>query len=124
MSSSKQIEKSVAVGIWRASAGPSGGVQFRVWSPLTKQMAVKIKAPREIVVPMERVDGIFGAIVKDIGAGADYMYVIDGKKERADPVSRFQPDGVHGRSRVIDPDTFKWTDCWMEGARARRLRHR
>ncbi len=114
MSASKQIETP-----WILEFGarplPSGGVQFRVWSPLTKQMAVKIKTPRELLVPMESVDGTFSAVVKDIGAGADYVYVIDGQKERADPVSRFQPEGVHGPSRVIDPAAFKWTDAGWKG---------
>jgi maltooligosyltrehalose trehalohydrolase len=30
---------------------------------------------------------------------------------RADPASRFQPDGVHGPSRVIDPSAFRWSDA-------------
>lgn len=104
---------------WRLEFGarplPSGGVQFRVWSPLTKELSVKIKSPREMVVPMRSVDGIFSAAVNEIGPGADYMYVIDGTKERSDPVSRFQPGGVHGPSRIVDPDAFKWGDGERRG---------
>ena len=73
-------------------------------------MSVKITSPRELVVPMNLADGIFSAVVKEIGPGADYLYVIDDQKERPDPVSRFQPSGVHGPSRVLDPDAFQWTD--------------
>src|SRR5262249_32035134 len=29
---------------------------------------------------------------------------------RADPVSRAQPQGVHGPSRVVDPRPFRWSD--------------
>ena len=93
----------------------SGGVEFRVWAPLVKEIAVKIKAPREIVRPMESADGVFTAVIKEIGAGADYVYVIDGKKERPDPVSRFQPNDVHGPSRIIDPDEFTWRDLEWKG---------
>jgi maltooligosyltrehalose trehalohydrolase len=93
----------------------SGGVQFKVWSPLTKTMAVSITAPREFVVPMESADGVFSAVIKEIGPGADYQYVIDGNKERPDPVSRFQPNGVHGASRLIDPEAFKWRDSGWHG---------
>ena len=104
---------------WRLEFGarpaPSGGAQFRVWSPLSKEMSVKIKAPREILVPMDYSDGIFTTSIKEIGPGADYVYVIDGKKERPDPVSRFQPSGVHGPSRIIDPDAFKWSDGGWKG---------
>jgi maltooligosyltrehalose trehalohydrolase len=105
--------------LWRLEFGarpiPSGGVQFRVWSPLTKDMSVKIKAPREVLVSMDCSDGIFTAVIEEIGPGADYVYVVDGKKERPDPVSRFQPSGVHGPSRVIDPGAFKWRDGEWKG---------
>ncbi|HVN30044.1 MAG TPA: alpha-amylase family glycosyl hydrolase, partial [Candidatus Binataceae bacterium] len=91
-------------------------VQFRVWSPLAKQIAVKVVAPREIVQPMSRdADGNFSVVVEGIGAGADYMYVIDGNKERPDPVSRYQPNGVHRASRVVDPDGFRWRDAGWRG---------
>ena len=43
------------------------------------------------------------------------MYLIDGNKERPDPVSRWQPDGVHGPSRVVDPDAFHWNDAGWKG---------
>jgi maltooligosyltrehalose trehalohydrolase len=105
--------------LWRLEFGarpiPSGGVQFRVWSPLAKELSVKIKAPREILVPMDSSNGIFSAVAEEIGSGADYVYVIDGEKERPDPVSRFQPNGVHGPSRVLDPDAFKWSDGGWKG---------
>jgi maltooligosyltrehalose trehalohydrolase len=104
---------------WRLEFGarpiPSGGVQFRVWSPLAKEISVKIAAPREILVPMDSSDGIFAATINNLGPGAEYVYLIDGKKERPDPVSRFQPHGVHGLSRVIDPDGFKWSDGAWKG---------
>jgi maltooligosyltrehalose trehalohydrolase len=91
-------------------------VQFRVWSPRAKEMSVKIKTPREIVCPMQRSeDGIFSTVVEGLGGDTDYWYIIDGKKERPDPVSRFQPEGVHGPSRVVDPDAFKWSDAGWRG---------
>ena len=49
-----------------------------------------------------------------VGAGADYFYVVGGN-ERPDPVSRFQPAGVHGPSRVVEPDEFAWTDEGWKG---------
>ncbi|HLI80775.1 MAG TPA: malto-oligosyltrehalose trehalohydrolase [Candidatus Binataceae bacterium] len=106
-------------GLWRLEFGarpvPSGGVEFRVWAPLVKEIAVKLKSPSEIIRPMDCSDGVFTTAIKEIGAGADYVYVIDGKKERPDPVSRFQPEGVHGPSRVVDPDGFKWNDVGWKG---------
>ena len=37
-----------------------------------------------------------------------------------DPCSRFQPQGVHGPSQVVDPDAFEWTDAQWRGVRLRR----
>ena len=48
-------------------------------------------------------------------AGADYRYRLDGGEPLPDPVSRWQPDGVHGPSRVVDPAAFRWTDAHWKG---------
>jgi maltooligosyltrehalose trehalohydrolase len=44
-----------------------------------------------------------------------YRYVLDGRVERPDPASRFQPDGVHGPSEVVDPNDFQWSDAGWHG---------
>ena len=50
----------------------------------------------------------------DVGAGDRYWYRLDGDRTLPDPASRFQPEGVHGPSEVIDPKAFAWTDLgWM-----------
>jgi maltooligosyltrehalose trehalohydrolase len=53
--------------------------------------------------------GYHEAVVSQLEPGALYLYRLDGEKERPDPASRFQPDGVHGPSQVIDPD-FSWSE--------------
>ena len=45
--------------------------------------------------------------------GADYAYVVDGV-EMPDPCSRWQPDGLRGPSRLLDPGAFEWTDDGWE----------
>ncbi|HVF67905.1 MAG TPA: malto-oligosyltrehalose trehalohydrolase, partial [Pyrinomonadaceae bacterium] len=57
---------------------------------------------------------VFEARVERVGAGADYFYVVNGN-ERPDPVSRSQPAGVHGPSRVVAPGAFEWTDVGWGG---------
>src|SRR5207253_7232913 len=59
--------------------------------------------------------GIFEIRVEGVAAGADYMYLIDGERERPDPISRSQPRGVHAQSRVVDPHAFQWTDQEWHG---------
>ena len=54
--------------------------------------------------------GYFDVTVSGTEPGARYRYVLDGQKERPDPASRFQPEGVHGPSEVIDPEAFQWSD--------------
>ncbi len=99
-----------------ARPGPEGGTAFRVWAPLAESVAVKVVGPEPRTFAMERGgEDIFEAVVPGVSAGADYFYLIDGERERPDPVSRFQPRGVHGPSRVVDPGAFRWTDADWRG---------
>jgi maltooligosyltrehalose trehalohydrolase len=60
---------------------------------------------------MERhADGLHSVTVKGIAPGDRYFYLLDEVRTRPDPVSRFQPAGVHGPSEVVDPGAFVWTD--------------
>jgi maltooligosyltrehalose trehalohydrolase len=60
-------------------------------------------------------DGWFEATIAGLGAGARYLYVLDGERERPDPASRAQPEGVHGPSEVVDPYAFPWSDTGWRG---------
>ncbi len=69
-------------------------------------------------VPMERDEwGYHRATVAGVAPGARYRYRLDGRgeKERPDPASRFQPEGVHGPSVVTDPGSFRWSDAAWAG---------
>jgi len=57
----------------------------------------------------------FYVVVPHLGAGGDYVFVTDDEKQYPDPVSRSQPYGVHGASRVVDPDSFLWSDAAWKG---------
>ena len=48
--------------------------------------------------------------VLPVAAGDDYVFVLDGD-ELPDPCSRWQPAGLRGPSRVVDPRAFEWTDA-------------
>jgi maltooligosyltrehalose trehalohydrolase len=99
-----------------------GGVEFRVWAPRASSMAVRIEGAREPLSPMTRGDdGVFEARVPSARAGDDYFYVIDGDRARPDPVSRWQPRGVHGPSRVVDPRTFASRDIAFRAPELRDL---
>lgn len=86
----------------------NGGVLFRLFAPSARSVDVAIEAPRAGRYPLARGDdGFFEAVVADAGAGARYAFVVDGL-HAPDPASRYQPDGVHGPSVVVDPAAYTW----------------
>ncbi|HEX6083604.1 MAG TPA: malto-oligosyltrehalose trehalohydrolase [Thermoanaerobaculia bacterium] len=81
-----------------------GGVRFRVWAPGQQRVAVVVDG-RDFALEREE-QGYFSAVVEGAQAGTRYKFrLADG--DYPDPASRFQPDGPHGHSEVIDP-TFEW----------------
>ncbi|HVG24582.1 MAG TPA: malto-oligosyltrehalose trehalohydrolase [Thermoanaerobaculia bacterium] len=81
-----------------------GGVRFRVWAPGQERVAVVIDDGEFALAAEER--GYFSGLVEGAGAGTRYKFrLTDG--DYPDPASRFQPDGPHGASEVIDP-AFAW----------------
>lgn len=105
--------------LWRLEFGATvvpGGTRFRVWAPRARTLEVKFVDAHRPSVPLQRSShDIFEVTVPGIGAGADYIYVINGSEERPDPVSRWQPYDVHGPSRVVDPSSYRWTDTGWQG---------
>ncbi|MFC2009663.1 malto-oligosyltrehalose trehalohydrolase [Chloroflexota bacterium] len=89
-------------------------VQFLVWAPLAQEVDVHIVAPQERFISLKRDErGYHRATVEAVLPGSLYFYRLDGKKERPDPASRSQSDGVHGPSQVVDCN-FSWEDgCWF-----------
>jgi maltooligosyltrehalose trehalohydrolase len=101
-----------------------GGVHFRVWASKRQRVEVVLEGgprhrpeaePLGIALEPEGA-GYFSGLVADAGAGTLYYYRLDGETELyADPASRFQPEGPHGPSQVIDPSAFPWHDQHWRG---------
>lgn len=86
-------------------------VRFNVWAPFAHTVTVEFVDQDRLTIPMQPAsDGYFEVTVEGVQALARYRYLLDGKKTRPDPASRFQPEGVHGPSAVVDPGSFRWTD--------------
>ncbi len=84
--------------------------EFLVWSPTADTVDVQIVAPRERRLALAKEDrGYFHGIFEGLEPGTLYFFMIDGDRRRPDPASRFQPQGVHGPSQVID-SRFPWED--------------
>jgi maltooligosyltrehalose trehalohydrolase len=88
--------------------------RFLVWAPRANDVEVSISSPPSRRVPMEPVGcGYFRTVIEGVTAGTLYRYRLDHANERPDPASRYQPQGVHGPSQVID-NRFGWTDSsWI-----------
>lgn len=88
---------------------------FLVWAPLINQVEVHTLSPAERVVPLEKVSrGYHHGVVHGVQPGTRYLYRLNGNTERPDPASKFQPEGVHGPSQVIDP-CFAWEEPHWSG---------
>ena len=88
----------------------AGGVHFRVWAPRVREIAVEIDGGPPIALKAEA-DGYYSGLAPDARPGLRYGFRTDTlDRLLPDPASRFQPDGPHGPSEIVDPGAFRWTD--------------
>jgi len=93
------------------------GTRFRVWAPKAESVAVLVlsgKAAGTVVMQQEEF-GYYSVTIPDVVDGDRYLYQLDEGKAFPDPVSRFQPGGVHEASQVVDPSLFNWVDNGWSG---------
>ncbi|MEO9174865.1 MAG: malto-oligosyltrehalose trehalohydrolase, partial [Gaiellales bacterium] len=86
-----------------------GRYRFRLWAPRAEAVELLLLEPDRVVPMAPELDGYFH-VDAEAHAGARYRYRLDGDDELPDPASRWQPEGVHGPSALVDPAAFAWTD--------------
>lgn len=97
----------------RYSRGETG---FRVWAPEAKRVEVLFEGS-QLRVPLEpQAGGYFAGRTSAAPPGTLYRYTVDERGPWPDPCSRFQPQGVHGPSMIVDGSAFKWSDAQWSGA--------
>ena len=90
------------------------GCRFRVWAPRIAPVGVRLLGTDRLI-PLEKDRrGYYEAIVEGVRPGDLYYFHLGPDIERPDPASRFQPQGVHGPSAVIDA-RFAWDDAHWSG---------
>ena len=100
---------------------PGPGWQFVVWAPIAKNLSIHIVGHSHRVVPMQKsASGYFETAIQKLECDARYFYRFEDGRELPDPASRFQPEGVHGPSQVIDLKDFPWTDASWRGRELQR----
>jgi maltooligosyltrehalose trehalohydrolase len=78
-----------------------------VWAP--KRAKVEVVLDNKTVALTREPTGYFSGLA-NAQPGALYRYRLDGRDAFPDPASRFQPEGPHGPSQLIDPAHFPWSD--------------
>ena len=99
---------------------PEGGAHFRVWAPARKRAEVVLLSdgrPISFCELSAEGNGYFSGSQSDVTEGALYKYRLDGVDLFPDPAARFQPEGPHGPSQVINPENFHWTDHKWQGVK-------
>ena len=87
---------------------------FRVWAPTLATVGVHLLRTERLVSLRRAERGYHETVVEDVRPGDGYFYDLGGHRLRPDPASRWQPQGVHGPSAVID-DGFPWNDADWQG---------
>ena len=82
---------------------------FRVWAPEFKQVQLHLCAPQDRLLEMRAAPrGYHELLVPQVSSGVRYKYRLD-NEEFPDPVSKSQPEGVHGPSEAVEV-RYPWTD--------------
>lgn len=90
---------------------------FTVWAPEAGSVDLVTRSGTR---PMTGSPGGWWSLaVAEAGPGTDYRFRVDGGPPVPDPRSAWQPAGVHGPSRVFDPQEYAWQDGDWPGRDAR-----
>ena len=99
-------------------------VRFRLWAPEARTVQLHLRRGQLPAVryPLAalNLDRIWTLALTEARPGDRYAFSVDGGDPLPDPASRFQPDGVHGWSEIVDPSAFRWTDGDWRGLDPRR----
>ena len=107
----------IGVEFLHRSSGPPQG-HARVWAPECRlvELVTKDDSGAAIDSPLDSEgNGYFSGFIQNVLPGTKYRFRLDKGDAFPDPASRFQPEGPHGPSVMIDPTTFVWHDDGWQG---------
>jgi maltooligosyltrehalose trehalohydrolase len=88
---------------------------IRLWAPRRQRVEVIASNGSRATLTRDGRGYFSGTITA--AAGVRYQFKLDDdEKLYPDPASRFQPEGPHGPSEIVDPSVFPWTDQSWSGA--------
>ncbi|MBK6980829.1 MAG: malto-oligosyltrehalose trehalohydrolase [Betaproteobacteria bacterium] len=100
-----------------AEARSDGTTRFRFWAPASKRVHLELDKARSTTkhAMSALADGWHEFVARDAPPGTPYRYVPEGATAVPDPASRYNRQGVHGPSEVIDPLAFPWLNGDWQG---------
>lgn len=99
-----------------ARINADGTVRFRLWAPSSENTCLALySGSEETSLPMRSLENGWHELTANATAGMFYKYVTGDGLAVPDPASRYQPEDVHGRSQIVDPKAFNWTDTEWKG---------
>src|SRR5690625_5226623 len=95
-----------------AEVGDDGSVEFRLWAPAAKDVLLQLHRNGHVqqMSPQADGEGWYSLHTDQAQRGDLSSYLITDEQVVPDPASRFQPQGVHGPSQVVDPTIAEWRD--------------
>ena len=81
---------------------------FYLWAPTANKLELEVAGRRYSMA--RRAGGWWAGEVNSAQPGMEYAFLVNEEGPFPDPRSPWQPQGVHGASKVVDHSTFKWTD--------------
>jgi maltooligosyltrehalose trehalohydrolase len=92
----------------------AGTAHVRLWAPRVSRVDVVLRGNER--APLAREDGGYFSGTIAASAGDRYQLKLDADEQLyPDPASRFQPEGPHGPSAIVDASSFAWSDRGWPG---------
>jgi maltooligosyltrehalose trehalohydrolase len=105
-----RVEPATALGTPLGASWQDGNCDFTVWAPRADRVEVRLLNGNRRFELEPNQQGYYRAPVANVDADERYFFRLNEGKERADPASRFQPEGVFGPSNIVAPSGFVWQD--------------
>lgn len=89
--------------------------EFVVWAPHLEQVELQLLSSSKVLPMTQNPPGYWQVTADGINPHDRYQYCLNGAQSYPDPASRYQPDGVHAASAVVDHASYSWQDATWPG---------
>ena len=96
---------------------------FRVWAPKAREVDVVFEDAAESkpkFCSLTAESGGYFSVQRTQVLALATVFALMAENVYPDPASRFQPDGPHGASCIVDPTAFRWADSELAGIETKR----